>query len=371
MQTKHIVILFDGTGNDEQDTAVTNVVKMRDGLIQDDNQQVIYFNGIGNDMQWSRLTRWFCQMTGYGGGWILNEAQAALVAALNPMIDAASAGEPTEIVVSVGGFSRGAALARHFINDNLQTVFGNLKQRASDKKITLRANAEYLFDTVASFGIPINIWLLTKLGIRNQEINVGWDFDVPKDVRTYHALSIDERRIGMTPTLIDKQKNREEVWFASDHSGVGGGHVPKGKDGHMSDEVPLRYMAERAMRNGLKFKAGFVDQYQINALKPSVLGEIQTPDWDQLPDTQVGLRDIHVIKDGKRSDKKPLIHESVRARQEQDQSYHPEALEKLDAYKVLLWNGAKQVVEKKQEEQPIAIASSSSSSMRPSSSNRI
>jgi hypothetical protein len=34
----HFVILFNGTGNDDQDPAVTNIVKMRDGLIKDNNQ---------------------------------------------------------------------------------------------------------------------------------------------------------------------------------------------------------------------------------------------------------------------------------------------------------------------------------------------
>ena len=64
----HFVVLFNGTGNHADDPAVTNVVKMRDGLINDDKQFVIYRDGIGNNKQWGKLISWFAQLTGWGGG---------------------------------------------------------------------------------------------------------------------------------------------------------------------------------------------------------------------------------------------------------------------------------------------------------------
>ena len=64
---------------------------------------------------------------------------------------------------SVNGFSRGAALARHFV---INYINGRLLRDLSTRleiNLNVRVDAEYLFDTVAAFGIPFDIWLLTLM----------------------------------------------------------------------------------------------------------------------------------------------------------------------------------------------------------------
>ncbi|WP_455210135.1 T6SS phospholipase effector Tle1-like catalytic domain-containing protein [Kaarinaea lacus] len=120
--------------------------------------------------------------------------------------------------VDVFGFSRGASLARHFVNMlmNLGVPIGNTDQK--HKGIEVRFLG--IFDSVASFGIPGNA------------IDLDFDFSVnPQFVkRCVHFVAEHERR-----TLFDLQsiktgpdaalpENFTEVSYPGAHSDIGGGY---------------------------------------------------------------------------------------------------------------------------------------------------
>ncbi len=337
----HFVILFNGTSNDDTDPAVTNVVKMRDGLKKDDTQYVIYRDGIGNDKQWRwYLPRLFAEITGYGGGWVMHHAYHDLRETITKAVKDGKIKSGDTLHFSVGGFSRGAALARDFANRLVKRVSNEMTKRFN-LNVNIKLSCEYLFDTVASFGIPINLWLLEKLfNIRNQEIDLGWNFKIPEGTKVFHALASDEQRNAFKPTLVNFKKDEtEEIWFDGDHSSVGGGHQPPTKETLMSDENTLRYMVRRAMENGLRFEDSFLQKKGIATTKNNPLGMIKAPTYEQLPPTQRGPRQIVVMENDKVSTKAPLIAESVIRRMQDDPSYRPKNIQTLTAYTVFKETG--------------------------------
>ncbi len=312
---------------------------MRDGLINDDKQFVIYRDGIGNNKQWGKLISWFAQLTGWGGSWVMFRAYRELMRTLRKAIADGKIKPNDTLHFSVNGFSRGAALARHFV---INYINGRLLRDLSTRleiNLNVTVDAEYLFDTVAAFGIPFDIWLLTKFGIYNQQIDPGWDFQIPENTKAYHALSVDEQRDPFTPKLIDYKKNlTEEVWFDGDHSSVGGGYAPSQVNEVLYDEKPLRYIMRKAIQNGLRFCNSFLQKYFSADALEYPLGTVQTPRWELLPETQRGPRKIYVQKNAKQTNVPPLIAESVIRRMRDDSHYRPEAIRKLKEFRVLKEN---------------------------------
>ncbi len=336
-----IIVLFNGTSNDDTDPAVTNVVKMRDGLKNDDTQFVIYRDGIGNDKEWRwYLPRLFAEVTGYGGAWVMRHAHQELRETLTKAIQDGKIKQGDTLHFSVGGFSRGAAIARHFANNVKRRISHEMKNRFK-LAVNIELACEYLFDTVASFGIPINFWILDKLfGIRNQEIDYGWNFSIPENVKAVHAISADEARNAFTQHNIDYVENlTEETWWDGDHSSVGGGHTPPAKDTHMGDENPLRYMVRHAMKNGLRFEESFLQKHGIANTQNNPLGIIKTPTYEALPPTQRGPRKIAVMENGAPSNRSPLIAESIIRRMQNDPSYRPESVKALKAFAIFKESG--------------------------------
>jgi hypothetical protein len=141
--------------------------------------------------------------------------------------------------ICIFGFSRGAAIARLLANA--------LHERGLPKKVwTLRlfgrhhpvwtskerwdGNVSLLgcWDTVGSFGLAKNLF-----GIPFQRINLLKNFEVSINVRrAYHMVALDETRDAFEPTLMEpdpsKQDRVNEVWFAGNHSNIGGGYVTDG-----------------------------------------------------------------------------------------------------------------------------------------------
>lgn len=338
----HFVVLFNGTSNDDKDAAVTNIVKMRDGLKKNDNQFVIYRDGIGNDKQWRWfLPRLFAEITGYGGGWVMHQAYRDLRQTLMQAVTDAKIKAGDTLHFSVGGFSRGAALARHFANNLKKRLTRDLQHRCN-LPVNIKLDCEYLFDTVPSFGIPINLWLLDKLfGIRNQEINLGWNFQIPTGTKVYHAVAADERRNAFTPHLVNfKPGETEEIWFDGDHSSIGGGYPPPMKETRMADENTLRYMVRRAHANGLQFEEAFLQKIGIAVTHNNLLGMIKAPRYDELPPTQRGPRAIVVKESDKPSQRPPRIAESVLRRMHDDPEYRPESVKGLLAFDIFKESGA-------------------------------
>lgn len=350
MANIQFIILFNGTSNDDTDLAVTNVVKMRDGLIKDDTQFVIYRDGIGNDKEWRwYLPRLIAEVTGLGGGWVMRHAYQDLRATLTKAIQDGKVKEGDTLQFSVGGFSRGAALARHFANHLVRRITHEMKNRFK-LAVNIQLACEYLFDTVPSFGIPINFWLLEKLfGVRNQEIDIGWNFNIPENVKACHIVSADDQLKAFSPHLINFKENlTKEIWWDGDHSSIGGGHTPPSKDAHMGDENTLRRMVLEAINNGLRFDEQFLQKYNIAIAQNNPLGIIKTPSYDTLPATQRGPRDIRVLENDTPSTRPPLIAESIIRRMQNDPSYRPQSVRALKAFTVLKESGEQESLSTKQ-----------------------
>lgn len=371
-KTINIICLHNGTTNSDQDQYVSNVVKMRDGLVKDDSQLVFYADGIGNKQDWSTKTmRAISSATGYGGGWIMDEMFKQIKQELRQKIEKGELKAGDTLNFSVGGFSRGAATARHFGTQYLlkelpdflaktlaeeadpalkkannswtSKLFGSKKHKPkdTDPKINVALKAEYIFDTVPSFGIPINIWALEKLGIKNQEIDYGWKFDIPATTKAFHAVATDEVREGMTPRLVDYVNSgmTQEVFFAGTHSTVGGGiEPPKAGTPRMGDTDSLRWMAKSAHAEGLQFTSEFTKAH-MPTQPPKELGYIEKADWKMLPPTQRGARELYVQEDGKKSNLFIVVHDSLMQRIQQDPNYRPEQILKQDGLTVLFENG--------------------------------
>ena len=112
-----------------------------------------------------------------------------------------------------------------------------------------------VWDTVGAMGIPSN-----DLDTQSSQYEFH-DTTLSSMVKNaYHALAVDETRPEFRPTLWNfppkEGQTLEQVWFAGVHSEVGGGKKPALTD------VPLRWMQENAMANGLE-----LDQNQVVSIK--------------------------------------------------------------------------------------------------------
>ena len=102
-----------------------------------------------------------------------------------------------------------------------------------------------VWDTVGALGIPSNS--IDRVDPRYE----FHDTTLSRIVKSaYHALAIDETRPEFIPTMWTSPpkpgQTLEQVWFAGVHSEVGGGkRLPL-------TDIPLRWMQDKAMANGLE-----------------------------------------------------------------------------------------------------------------------
>ena len=225
---------FDGTWNLDHPGAEhdTNVVWFHDAYTGPKH----YFKGIGT--RFGQLGRIIGGLTGAGGRDRVKEALALF----------ASDQSRGETVIDVIGFSRGAALAVEFAN------------RVCEKGHEVRFLG--LWDCVPSFGVAAI------------PLNIGWDLDLPDNVRTcFHALALDERRIDFKVHRLDarvEDANQEgrlfEVWFRGVHSDVGGGNDCPGLS-----SLALNWMFRHANGLALPIDPAVV---QRNAARMNALADI-------------------------------------------------------------------------------------------------
>jgi hypothetical protein len=177
-------IFFDGTSNNINDkpSTITNIAKLYRVYSESDSPMIrkLYIRGVGSEKYredndrlggQSALSQGIDRMFGgaFGSGghdridFILDQAKTILKE--NPGV--------TKLTFDVFGFSRGAALARHFINV--------IRKKPLHKKQSIRFLG--LFDTVGSFGLPGN----------NKD---NFDFRIPKNSvkYVYHLVAENELR---------------------------------------------------------------------------------------------------------------------------------------------------------------------------------
>lgn len=246
-KTLRLGVFFDGTGNhrgNDQILAnrdVTNVAKLYD-LYRDDglgsNYRRIYVNGPGtidgqhtpNGFEASE------DLMGLGLGIGPEGGHDRIEFAIRRMRDEIHAGDYDEVVFDVFGFSRGAALARHFvnlINEQRETILmpqfkgasllapmvGVTPVPAFPSGVKVRVNFIGLFDTVGSFYLPgDNANLDFNLNLSPSSANQVVHLTAHHEIRKNFPLSSILDANGNGPSHFT------EIAVPGVHSDVGGGY---------------------------------------------------------------------------------------------------------------------------------------------------
>lgn len=282
---KRIVVLIDGTWNNEGQGKDTNVAKLHPAsalrqLILKNSaagtaQKSFYHPGVGT--QGDHLDRILGGSLGLGLKKIVQDCY-------DKVADDYEAGDE----IYVFGFSRGAYAARA-----LAALIGasGIKRKASSQEFEiawqryrkpLDQNAFHrdrsvkcvaVWETVGSYGVPAGFGFaplaryITLLFLGFRDTRFGDHIDVG-----LHAVAIDERRRPFVPTfwtIPKRQQPRghvEQTWFAGVHSSVGGGYADAG----LSDQALIWLIARVQALTGLRF-----DTTAVKAtITPNIDGEV-------------------------------------------------------------------------------------------------
>ncbi|MDN4482226.1 DUF2235 domain-containing protein [Demequina lignilytica] len=269
-----IVLCCDGTWSRPDQAAdgtptPTNVTKLAAAIAPtgDDGarQAVLYHRGVGTDAGERLLGAAF----GVGLSRIVRDAYRDIVAEYTPgdelYLIGFSRGAYT--ARSVAGLIRNCGILRPEHRDRLDDAYRLYRSRAYgphavESELFRRSYSHPdvgvrfigVWDTVGALGLP---WSGIP-GVRR--LNRRWSFHDTRLSGTvqaaFHALSIDEQRKPYAPAvweLPDPEDAQivEQVWFAGDHSKVGGGVLAHG----LSD-ITLRWMADRVVEHGLTLRPG-------------------------------------------------------------------------------------------------------------------
>jgi uncharacterized protein (DUF2235 family) len=291
---RNLVVLLDGTSN-EVKTDLTNVVKMYRIAERSETQRVFYLPGIGTVplmTDWSPAMQSALATFGLATGWGLD---ANILSAYRYLAETYRTGDR----IFLFGFSRGAYTARavagfiHLLGllapDQLNLAEYALKAfKTAHRQERLDIAWQFrrviggrrvpihhlgVWDTVASvFVRPGLLRLPTQDFLPYTETN--------HSVRSFRqAAAIDERRrlfrlyrwIPDQPFQPDPfadpegTQDQQTVWFAGDHSDVGGGWAEAESQ---VAKYPLIWMVREAQKQGLEVDASMVDHLAAGAELP-------------------------------------------------------------------------------------------------------
>ena len=257
-EQRKLLIFVDGTNNDsshENSAKQTNVYRMSRLVAEygiessnDIPQASIYSAGVGSgEDDPNYVSGAFRFIGGAGVDRILNQVYLEIIQKYQP-------GDQFYIF----GFSRGATIARLLSNRLLQDgipksghahyrILSEAARVPGQSKLSLLSlesdgeerreieviEALGLWDSVASTG------LVERIFAPKQNLDVS-----PGVQHVYHLVSIDENRIGFSPTLINPRENVTEVWFPGVHSDVGGSYQEAGLA-----NIAFQYMKHRVVED--------------------------------------------------------------------------------------------------------------------------
>lgn len=271
---KRIVLCCDGTWNRPDqakggDPTPTNVTKFAAAVARRDRygtpQVVVYHRGVGTAAGERLLGGAF----GVGLSRIVRSAYRDLLAEYErgDQLFLVGFSRGAYVARSVAGLIRNCGILRPEHVGRIDDAYALYRSRAfgphAIESQLFRRSYSYpsltvrfvgVWDTVGALGLP---WSGIP-GVR--WLNRRWSFHDTRLSGTvgaaFQALSIDEKRKPFAPAvwqLPDPEPGQvlEQVWFAGDHSNVGGGHVDSG----LSD-IALQWMARRAREQGLALVPG-------------------------------------------------------------------------------------------------------------------
>jgi uncharacterized Zn-binding protein involved in type VI secretion len=243
-KTLRLGVFFDGTGNHRgndqflADRDVTNVTKLHDLYRERANTRRIYVRGPGT-IDGKHTPDGFQapeDLMGMGLGIGPEGGHDRIEFAITRMRDEINVGDYDEVVFDVFGFSRGAALARHFVNlvnEQPETVllpqFDDVSLfppmvrykpvSAFPAGLKVRVNFVGLFDTVGSFYMPGN------------DVNLDFNLNLSPGSakRVVHLTAYHEIRKNFPlSSIMDANGNGPshftEIAVPGAHSDVGGGY---------------------------------------------------------------------------------------------------------------------------------------------------
>lgn len=253
-EIRNLIIGCDGTWNDTDDSALTNVDKILRACITK-NQVIHYEEGVGT-------AHWEALPGGIYGKGLDRQILGAYRFLRKRFADADWKREENKVFIF--GFSRGAYAARR-----LAGLINHCGVPASEEDIELAwqlylkrdiASADVLKERGSFFNIPVEmlgVWDTVKT-TTDEDFN---DNKLPDCVIAgYHAIAIDEKRKFFPVLRWNKNVRVNQTWFAGVHSDVGGGYEKCG----LSD-IALKWMIDHAYRHGLKFQASAVKKLEEDA----------------------------------------------------------------------------------------------------------
>lgn len=224
----------------------TNVVLFYDAY-RNSGLPANYFAGVGSSQR--RLDRFFGGYFGVGASGIIRRAFACLRANI----------ESGDRVIDIVGFSRGAAIARAFADMTYKHYPKIVDKTGQPLGEPPQIRFLGLFDTVASFGNPLN--------------DYEWFFQerIPPSVEvTIHAMALDVKRRGFG---LDRAygKNILEVWFRGGHGDIGGNAQLKNDvPNRPRTNITLAFMLKKAIAAGVPLQVDF-GQYPTDIKAPIAL----------------------------------------------------------------------------------------------------
>lgn len=200
-------ITFDGTWFDREEMPVESNPALLEYLAASDLSR--YFPGVGTDP----ITKLIAGATGMGAKARIEKAYAEVVRRAQQESE-----RGREVVIVLSGFSRGAASARAFANMLNDRGVPMADGRGGTEWEAPRIGAMVLFDTVASFGIPGN------------EINLGYDLNIPPNVENVLHLTASNEARNFFPltSAVDPARPDDrritEIGLPGSHTDIGGSH---------------------------------------------------------------------------------------------------------------------------------------------------
>ena len=293
-----LIVLNDGTWLSMADKRPSNVRKLYHLVDLSHDQKALYLPGVGAGRATGLISKYLGGAFGFGAQGRSKTACAWL----------RKNWKPGDRIIFIG-FSRGAATAR-------MEAYEISENGIEYEEEVYYPDIDFLgcWDTVASFGIPINLGF-----IKFQEINLFTNLEIGKNVKkAVHLVALDENREAFMPTLMNQRpKVVKEIWVIGAHSDVGGGELDPG----LSD-ITLSCMIKQVKCAGAQFK-------DTSNIKPNPEGTIHAHLTNIKPQT----RTVEVLVNDKPINAPAHVHKSVTTRK----GYTP--LAKVDLKKVIVSRG--------------------------------
>ncbi|MCP4186471.1 MAG: DUF2235 domain-containing protein [Gammaproteobacteria bacterium] len=239
-----MIIGCDGTWNDTDESAVTNVVKLLDACLAK-NQVTQYEEGVGT-------AHWEALPGGIYGKGIDQQILGGYRFLRRRFADTDFAIDENKVFIF--GFSRGSYAARRLAGliakcgipkkaTDVQIAW-DLYLNGDDASIQALKNSGRLIDiSIEMLGVWDTVKTTTDTAFNDNKL--------PECVVAgYHAIAIDEKRNFFPILKWNKNTRVTQTWFCGVHSDVGGGYKETG----LSD-IALEWMITHAYSHGLRVKS--------------------------------------------------------------------------------------------------------------------